>query len=255
MLQRPVIGATYFIRGLRLLTRPGLKRYVAVPLAVNVLVFGLLLWLAIGQFDALLAYLTPDLPAWLPGWLIDAVAALVWLLFGVAAAVVVFFSFSILANLIAAPFNGLLAEAVERHLTGRLARSDDGGWRTALREAPGALLDELRKLAYFARWALPFLLLFLIPGVNLLAPFAWLLFSAWMLAAEYTDYPMGNHGLKALEQRKRLQGNRLLTYGFGGVTLAATLVPVLNFFVMPAAVAGATALWVERLQTAEAGKN
>ena len=240
MLHHPFVGAGYLLRGLKLLGEPGLKRFVALPLALNILVFGLLLWVAVGQFEALMAYLMPQLPEWL-AWL----AWLLWALFAVAAAVLVFFTFSIVANLVAAPFNGLLAEAVERHLTGQRSVGV-GGTMAALKGAPGAILDELRKLLYFARWAIPLLVLFLIPGVNLIAPILWMLFSAWMLAVEYSDYPLGNHGLSGAEQRQLLRKKRWLSLGFGGVTLLATMVPVVNFLVMPAAVAGATALYVER---------
>ncbi len=238
----PVAGAAYFTRGLKLLGEPGLKRFVAVPLAVNIAVFGVLLWFAFGWIEALVEAFLPQLPDWL-AWL----AWLLWIAAGLAALVIVFYSFSIVANLIAAPFNSLLAEAVERHLTGTAPPGGDG-LAAALKGAPVALLDELRKLLYFAKWAIPLLLLFVIPGVNLIAPLLWALFSAWMLAVEYGDYPMGNHGLRGKEQRQRLAERRLLSLGFGGVTLLATLIPVLNFLVMPAAVAGATAMWVERMK-------
>jgi CysZ protein len=242
MIQQPFVGAAYLLRGLELVARPGLRRFVALPLAINVAVFALLLWVAVGEFNALVDYLTPQLPQWL-AWL----AWLLWALFAATAAVLVFFTFSVVANLIAAPFNGLLAEAVERHLTGRAPPGGDG-LKAALKEAPAALLDELRKLGYFAKWAVPLLILFVIPGLNLVAPILWGLFSAWMLAVEYGDYPMGNHGLKGAEQRQRLNGSGLMALGFGGMTLLATMIPVVNFLVMPAAVAGATAMWVERLK-------
>lgn len=100
--------------------------------------------------------------------------------------------------------------------------------------------------------ALPLGLLFLIPGINVAAPFIWALFSAWMLAIEYLDYPMANHALHFATQRRILRGNRLLAYGFGGGTLLLTMIPVLNFIAMPAAVAGATALWVEELRALQA---
>ena len=241
MIQQPFLGASYLLRGLGLIFRPGLRRFVAVPLAINVTVFALLLWLAIGEFNALIDYLTPQLPDWL-AWL----AWVLWALFAATAAVLVFFSFSVVANLIAAPFNGLLAEAVERHLTGH-APPGAAGLKAAFKEAPSALRDEGRKLGYFAKWALPLLVLFMIPGLNLIAPILWTLFSAWMLAVEYGDYPMGNHHLKGAEQRQRLKGRVLLALGFGGAALLATMVPVINFLIMPAAVAGATAMWVERL--------
>jgi len=71
----------------------------------------------------------------------------------------------------------------------------------------------------------------------------------WMLALQYTDYPMGNHGLNFTEERQLLKQNKQLAWGFGAGILLITFVPVLNFLAMPAGVAGATALWVDRLST------
>jgi CysZ protein len=84
--------------------------------------------------------------------------------------------------------------------------------------------------------------------VNLAAPFLWALFSAWMLAIEYVDYPMANHRLHFAEQRKRLRGRKLLSWGFGGASLLMTMIPVVNFLAMPASVAGATAMWVREFK-------
>jgi CysZ protein len=39
-----------------------------------------------------------------------------------------------------------------------------------------------------------------------------------------------------------------LAIGFGLATLAATMIPFINFLVIPAAVAGATALYLEQLR-------
>ena len=186
--------------------------------------------------------MVPALPNWL-AWL----SWLLWLLFALLAGVVVFFTFTVIANIIGSPFNGLLAEAVERLLTGQEPPAS-GSLAEAVRDAPRAILDELRKLGYFLLWAIPLLILFWIPGLNLAAPFLWALFSAWMLALEYGDYPMGNHAMSFGEQRRLLRGKPLLALGFGGTTLLATMVPLLNLVVMPAAVAGATKLWVEQLK-------
>ena len=241
MLTPSLAGARCFIQGMGLLTRPGIRRFVLIPLSINIAVFVLLFAVLAGQFGELIDWLMPELPAWL-GWL----SYLLWLLFAVLAGIVLFFSFSLLANIIASPFNAVLAEAVERHLTNREPPSG-GGIVQAIREAPAAVMDELRKVLYYVTWAIPFLLLFLVPGVNLLAPFAWALFSAWMLAVQYCDFPLGNHGLKFSEQRARLRQRRGLAYGFGAMSLLATLIPVFNFLVMPAAVAGATALVTRHL--------
>jgi len=234
-----LLGAGYVLRGLRLIRRPGLRRFVVVPLLLNSALFALGIWWGYQLLDSEVIHR-------LPGWLAWARWLLVPL-FVVTVSIIVFFTFSLLANLVGAPFNALLAERVERLLGG--APPDQGGglWRLA-GEALRSLWAELAKLLYLALWALPLLLLFLVPGLNVLAPFAWAAFSAWMLALEYADYPMGNHAIPFRRQRRILRRRRGLAWGFGGAILLLTSVPLVNFLVMPVAVAGATALWVERLR-------
>jgi CysZ protein len=248
MLEQPIIGASALLRGLKLITTPGLRRFVAIPLLINILLFTLSIWVLVQQFTPLVDKWLAYLPEWL-AWL----EWLFWLIFAITAILLVFYTFSILANLIASPFNGLLAEAVEKHLTGQ-PLPPGGSLVTVLKETPTAILDELRKIGYFLTRAIPLLILFWIPVLNLAAPILWALFSAWMMAVEYCDYPMGNHGIRFADQRARLRQHKLLSFGFGGTTLFATLIPVFNFLVMPAAVAGATSLWVDRLKALEGKK-
>jgi CysZ protein len=101
-------------------------------------------------------------------------------------------------------------------------------------------------LAYFILWTIPLLVLFFIPGINAIAPLLWAAFSAWMLALQYVDYPMGNHNILFREQRRILARRRWLALGFGGAVLVITMVPIVNFLAMPAAVIGATLMWVEQ---------
>jgi CysZ protein len=238
-------GVGYLREGLRLIRRPGLRRYVAVPLLVSIVLFSAAILAGIHWLDELLAWLL----GWLPGWL-DWLRYLLWPLFALTGVLLVFYTFSLLTNLVAAPFNGLLAEAVERQLDGR-GLADAGGWKALLADIVPSVLSELRKLLYIALRALPLGVLFLIPPVNLAAPFLWALFSAWMLVIEYMDYPMANHRLRFAEQRKQLRGRRLLGLGFGGASMLMTMIPVVNFLAMPASVAGATAMWVREFKPAE----
>jgi CysZ protein len=163
---------------------------------------------------------------------------LLWPLFVLVTLTVVFFTFSIIANLIGAPFNGFLAEAVELHLLGGPA-SDQGSTRI-FQEIIKALRSESAKFIYFLSRAIPLLILMLVPGLQIL----WVLFGAWMLALEYMDYPMGNHGYTFSDERDLLKKRRLLVLGFGSGAMLMTLIPFVNFIVMPVAVAGATSLWV-----------
>jgi CysZ protein len=232
------IGASYVFRGFGLILKPGLRRYVAIPLIINFTLFAVLIGYGAGHFNRLLDHF---LPGWL-GWM----EWIFWPLFAAAVLTIVFFGFSLIANLIGAPFNGLLAEAVERQLTGR-SPGVEGGLRRMASEFLTSILSEVRKLVYFACWSAPLLLVFLIPPLNLAAPFLWIGFNAWMLALEYTDFPMGNHHIDFRERRARLRERRLLTTGFGCAALVLIAIPFLNFMAMPVSVAAATAMWVERL--------
>ncbi len=233
----PFCGARYLLQGIKLLLRPGLRRYVILPLLINILVFSLLIWVGISQFTDLLNWMLPQ-----DSWL-SYLEFLLWPLFAVAAILVTFYSFTILANLFAAPFNGLLAERVELMLTGKLPANSEQSFMQSIWPA---LRSELIKLTYFLLRALPLLLLFVIPGVNLMAPILWFLFGVWYLALEYADYPMANSGLVFKDQRLQMKQMRLAAIGFGGSLTLLMMVPVLNFVAMPAAVAGATAMWCDR---------
>ncbi|HXG27644.1 MAG TPA: sulfate transporter CysZ [Nevskiales bacterium] len=233
-------GPLYLARGFRLMWQPGVRRFVLIPLLINIaVVVALFLWLW--------PVLQAQVAAWLgllPGWL-SWLEFLVWPLLWLLAFLLFCFALSILANLAGAPFNGFLAARVERLLTGRQPESGLSLWQETLL----GLVTELRKLLLFACWALPLALLSLvllfIPGLNALIPVLWLTFGAYMLALEYLDYPASNHGLSFAQKRAWLARHRWPGLGFGAVVTLATALPLANLLVMPAAVAGATAFWVE----------
>ena len=110
-----------------------------------------------------------------------------------------------------------------------------------------AFLSELRKLLYLVACMLPFAVLVFLPGINVIAAPCWFVLSCWLLALEYVDYPASNHEIRFKELRQLLRTRRALAFGFGTAVLVATMIPVLNLFVMPAAVAGGTALWISEL--------
>ncbi|MDD3608433.1 MAG: sulfate transporter CysZ [Halothiobacillaceae bacterium] len=233
MSQAFVQGAREAFAGLGLMWRPGLRRYVLIPLLINLLLFGAGTVYAALSFEHWMNHLLPEALAW-ARWLL-------WPLFALTLLLVLFFGFTMLANLIAAPFNALLSQRLEEQLRGQRLLNADPPLPILIART---VWVELRKLGYFLLRALPLLLLFLIPGVNLLAPLLWFLFGAWMMALQYMDHPMGNHGIGFDEQRRQLKSQRLRALGFGSAVNLMTLVPGLNLLSMPAAVCGATRLWV-----------
>jgi CysZ protein len=124
----PFAGAACMLQGLRLIGQPGLRRFVAIPLLVNSLLFAGLIWLGWHELETLTAWLEGWLPSWL-SWL----RWLLWPLFVLTALLIVFYGFSVVANTIAAPFNGLLAERVEQYLTGQTV-DQSGSWQAVLKD-------------------------------------------------------------------------------------------------------------------------
>jgi len=233
----------YLGTGWRLVRTPGLRRFVLAPLAVNLVVFGGLGWWAIAAFGDWLGDWAV-LERFGDVWGVGVVLALLQLLFAAAMLFALAWAFTLVANLVGAPFNGLLAERVEAHLTGRRT-SEDPGWLSMLRSTPRLLGSEIAKLLYLAAWLLPLLILQFVPLLNVLAPFLLFLFGAWMLALEYLDYPLGNHGALFRDVRREARARRPRALGFGFGVAALSAVPIVNLFVMPVAVAGATALYVD----------
>lgn len=239
-------GAGYALTGLRWLPKSGLRRFVAMPLLINIVLFGAGIWWTYGQFE----YFDQVLQGWLPTWL-DWLHWLIWPIFALTVLIALFYSFSVVANLLAAPFNSLLAERVER-LTqpGNAPRpATDLSWKELILSP----LAGLNRLLYFIGWAIPLLLLSFVPVVNVATPVLWVLFSAWMLALEYADYPLANRGLSFRDQRRLLRQHWPLTLGFGGMVLLLTLIPIVNFLAMPAAVIGATLMWMREMPESGTG--
>ncbi len=235
----PVLSGPQYLReGLKLVLSPGLRLFVLLPLTVNLILFAALIGFAVNEFSGWVDTFMPNLPNWL-----SFLQYILWPLFVVLVLLMVFFTFTLLANIIAAPFNGFLAEKVEV-----VVRGEDHFPPFSIAEltamVPRTLGREMRKLAYFLPRAIALLILSFIPVVNLIAAPLWLLFGVWMMAVQYIDYPADNNKMSWQDMLAWLREKRWQSLSFGGITYAALLVPGLNILMMPAAVAGATLFWV-----------
>lgn len=234
-------GADYLVRGARLLPHPALRLFVIIPLAINILIFGSLLTIGFGYLTGLMDWLLTQLPSWL-----SFIEWILWPIIGITAALITGYLFTAVALIIASPFNALLAEKAEELITNQPV---DGleGLGAALMEVPRAILREILKLLYYVPMAIVVLIVSVIPGINIISPVLWLLLGAWMMSIQYLDYPMDNHRLSFADVKEAARERRLSSMGFGGLVALCTSIPVVNFFVVPAAVVGATLLWCEEL--------
>jgi CysZ protein len=235
-------GAHYLVRGAKMLGHPSLRPFVIVPLAVNIAIFASLLTLGISAISDTLDSWIAAIPDWL-----SFLRWLVWPIVYIGLALVSGYLFTAVAILVASPFMGLLAEKAEELITGEAVAGPEG-LMGALALFPRAIVRELLKFTYYLPLVLMVLLASVIPLVNALTPLLWFLLGAWMMSVQYVDYPMDNHLLDFADVKEALRGRRLSSLGFGGLVALASGIPLVNFFVMPAAVCGATLFWCEELR-------
>ena len=236
-------GFAYLLSGFTLILKPKIRFYSLTPLFLNISLFLLLIFYAYGELDRVISTLESQWQ-WLE-WL----NWIIWVFFFIAASILIFFCFSIVGNLISAPFNSLLAHAVEVELSGR--KTDTATEQSIYKIIINSFKSECHKILYFSLRVPILIFLFFIPLVNIAAPFVWFVFGAWMIALEYCDYPMSNHNIEFTEQRIMLSKKRLLIFGFGLAALIFTIIPIVNFIIIPVAVAGATKMYAESIKSVQ----
>lgn len=233
-------GMEYFFSGFKLITQKGLKRFVFIPLLINIALFIGSMFLLIIKFEEWITALI--------NWLPDILSWLEWIIWPTAIFVTIFsygMLFTVITNFIAAPFNGLLSEKVELHLTGQ--KINDDGFAELLKDVPRMLGREWTKLCYYLPRAIGFfILLWVLPVIGQIL---WVLFSCWMFAVQYQDYAFDNHKISFKQMKTDLQSKQGLSYGFGFAVMLLTAIPLVNLIVMPVAVCGGTKLWVDNFRS------
>ncbi|CBL45084.1 Hypothetical protein HDN1F_15010 [gamma proteobacterium HdN1] len=244
-------GASYLEQGRKLNQHPSIRPFVWIPLIFNMVLFAFATYYAITWIYQVVMGLSfqYDFVSWLD-WLEPIVAGFAgffgWILVVAGALLVLFVvgsTFTMVTNLLASPFLGLLAEKVEarihtpsfvEHTIAQLL------WRTLKRE--------LRKLSYLLvrvfGLGMITLVLWFIPGLNMINPVLWFLFGSWVMAMQYVDIAADNNGVPFQETLALLRGRRSEAMGFGGVVMLLVSVPVINWFIVPVAVAGGVVFFV-----------
>ena len=228
----PVLAIGFLFKGLNLLTSLELRKFIIIPILINVVLYSAALTL--GYF-----YISDLIDQFIPGWL-HWLSWVLWPLFFISFFIAGFFTFTVLANLLAAPFYGKLSAKTLAMISGQALA-------TAEQPLPKVLIAEAKRIGYLGTRALPLLILSVIPGINVLAPLLWALFGAWGMALEYLAYPLENQGVLFSEQKELVKSVRLGALSFGGLAVLGLTIPVLNIIVAPAAVIGAT-LYVHEIK-------
>ncbi|OIT26123.1 sulfate transporter CysZ [Glaesserella parasuis] len=234
-------GFHYFIYGWRLMLQRQLMPFIIFPVIINAVLMISLIWLFFANVGGMLDSL---LPSWLE-WLSFILIPLAFLMVLVA----FYFAFTTLANFIAAPFNALLAEKVEQQLTGE--NLTEMSFNEMLKDVPRMLKREWQKMWYSIPRLIALFLLGFIPVLGqTIIPILTFIFGAWLIAIQYCDYPFDNHKIQFQRMRNALAQYRTMNFTFGALVSIFTMLPFINLVVMPVAVCGATAMWVNEYKRA-----
>ena len=221
--------------------RPRLLVYVLIPFLINLAVFTGAVYLGLDFFGSTVIEHIPQGEAWY--W-----SVLYWFLWVIAVlltAVLVFFSFTVVGNLVASPFNDLLSERTEQILTGKEA-DEAFSLRRFLGDMGKTLLMELKKMWVFVVAMLLILPLNLLPGLgSALYTILAVMLTLFFLSVEYLSFIMVRKRQFFNEQRRFISGRKFLMLGFGCGVMVLLAIPFLQFFCIPLAVIAATRLWCD----------
>jgi len=233
-----------------LFSHPRLLKYVLVPFSINTVVFSLAVYFGLDFFNDVVVRYLPEGDQWY--WLL--LYYLLWTIAVLVTAVLVFFTFTIFGNLIAAPFNDLLSERTEETVFGH--RNDEPfSWRLFWGDILRTVGEESKKMAAFVLGMVLLFLLNFLPGFGpILYAFLSFFFTLFFLAVEYTGFVFGRKRLTFKDQRQFVFGHFWLMAGFSLGVLALLTIPLVQFFCIPMAVVAATRLWCDHRQPAAGGE-
>jgi CysZ protein len=221
--------------------KPGLLKFLAIPFTINLLIFSLSVYFGLDLFQGILETYAPSTDVWY-GMILYYLA---WTVAMLLTTVTVFFTFTVVGNLIASPFNELLSEHTEALKVGRQPDERFSVGRF-WKEAKHAIFTEVKKLSVFVSVMLLLFGINLIPGIGsmvyaVLAP----LFTLFFLAVEYLAFVLMRKQLSFSQQRRYITKRPVLMAGFACSIFCLLAIPFVQFFCIPLAVVGATLLWCD----------
>ncbi|MDH3454830.1 MAG: EI24 domain-containing protein [Desulfuromonadales bacterium] len=229
-------------RSVRILrSNPRLILYILIPFLINTLVFSGAVYLGLDFFGSTVVEYLPQGEAWY--W-----SVLYWFLWVVAVlltAVLVFFSFTVVGNLLASPFNDLLSERTEEALSGKV-NDEVFAFGRFFRDALQTVLMEAKKMWVFVVVMVLILPLNLLPGIgNSIYTLLAVSLTLFFLCFEYLSFVLVRKHQFFREQKRYIFARKFLMLGFSCGVMTLLAIPFFQLLCIPLAVIGATRLWCE----------
>lgn len=238
-----LFGFAYPFKSIRFFfSHPVLIKYSIAPMMINLVIYGSVFfftykWL-IGTLGNWIGVNTPGASIWIQ------FLHIVLLVFGFLLLLFVcYLLFTILGNLVTAPFNEEISQRVEEIVAKDVTGHKMGFWEDAYISIKG----EAEKLLFYLFFLFLILLLNLIPVIgNVTSAIIGMVFSFFYNALDFLDYPMTRKKMKFRQKLRVTRSGKLLTYGFGCSAFLLMFLPIVNVFMKPILVVAGTSLYYEK---------
>lgn len=251
-------GATYPFKALiTFIKNPGLIKYIAMPIIVNIIVAialysGLLYfgWQIVDQIQGDLTIwlnqLIMNLPQWL-GFLAYAVAGLIIIvrfLLIVFLLIATGFLLTQFGVLLGAPWYGQLSEQLEKLRTGKVELIE----LNIVSDLGRAILYELKKLVLIALVGIPLLIINFFPGVGtLISTVGSLTLTTTIVCLDFFDSCLERRRLRFRQKLGIVLKSLPASGSFGLVCLGLISIPLVNLITIPLCVASGTLFICDRV--------
>ena len=247
---RSTTGMSRFIAGAKLplmsfrllLGHRELWSSVFWPIVINLTLFAFTLYFFLTQGSALFssAWAKPALLVWYD-WLLALLWYLSYALTLALAGVLAYVSSMVVGGVLASPFNDALSDKTERILLGE--RFSPGPEEPFIKGMLKSALSSAITASLYIGVMGPLLLLNLIPGIGSVAyTLIGGVVGGYFLALEYSDTLLARRDYSFKRKLELVYAERPFTIGFGVGTSLSLAIPLLNFFCLPLAVMGGTAV-------------
>ncbi|MBF0477700.1 MAG: EI24 domain-containing protein [Deltaproteobacteria bacterium] len=230
-----IMGLSYVVRGAGFINaQRSLLKYVLTPLLINFVLYLAFGWMAIANFHSWLKTLLPVGQGYL--WLIAYILAM-----GIGCIILtllIVYTFVLVGNIVASPFNDLLSEKAESLAAGR-----DVGASVSLRAIGQAVFQELTKAAIFVAIMLALLVINLVPVIgSVIYLLVGGLVTLFFIALQFFDYALSRRGLSLSAKIRLVLDHYLIAAGFSLGVFLVLMIPFIGLVVIPVAVVGGTLL-------------
>lgn len=224
-------------RALRFLRKnKGLKRYIAIPLGINTVIFSIFLYSAV-------TWLPDIIGSWLPESDGRLIQMAYYFLFALSLTLLLLVSvifFSIIGNIIASPFTDILTLKTEEVVLG-IPPVETGFTPQDFLKMITAMMEELKRIGFAVAIFILLLPLNFLPFIGqTLYLFLDSLVLAIFLGLEFFSYSLDRRNYSFKQKLRFVKQRFFQVMGLGISAWILLLIPVINFCVLPLAAVGAT---------------